>query len=101
MTTKKTTTPQQQKLEIKASDEVLKGEYANAVNIFHTGEAFVLDFMNIFPPTGTLNARIIVSPGHYKRMLAAMQENLKQYESGFGEVKYSEGPKPLIGFRDR
>jgi len=100
MSTKQTPVPQQE-MPIKAGDETLKGEYANAANIFHTKEEFVLDFMNIFPPTGILNARIIVSPGHYKRILSAMQENLKSYEAGFGEVELSEAPKAPIGFRDR
>lgn len=86
-------------IQIKADDEVLKGRYSNTANIFHTKEEFVLDFMNIFPPTGTLNARVIVSPGHYKRILRAMEENLKRYEAGFGEVEPSEEPKAPIGFQ--
>jgi hypothetical protein len=90
--------PQPQQIQIKAGDETLKGEYSNAVNIFHTKEEFVLDFMNLFPPAGTLNARVIVSPGHFKRMLLAMQENLKGYEAGFGEVSPAEGSKATIGF---
>jgi hypothetical protein len=32
------------------------------MQVMHTQEEFVLDFLNMFPPTGTLNARIIVSP---------------------------------------
>ena len=88
-----------QQIQIKATDDKLKGEYANAANIFHTREEFVLDFINIFPPTGTLNARIIVSPGHFKRMLAAMTENLKKYESQFGNVEASVAPSSSIGFQ--
>jgi hypothetical protein len=87
-----------QQVQIKASDEKLKGEYANMMQVLHTKEEFILDFLNVFPPTGTLNARIIVSPSHFKRMLLAMQENLKMYESGFGEVLASEAPKGRIGF---
>lgn len=86
-------------VQIKATDEKLKGEYANLMQVLHTKEEFVLDFLNVFPPTGTLNARIIVSPGHFKRMLAAMQENLNKYESQFGAVAASEAPKNSIGFQ--
>jgi hypothetical protein len=64
----------------------------------HTKEEFVIDFLNIFPPTGTLNARIIVSPGHFKRMVKAMEENMKKYEASFGPVAESEAPQG-IGFR--
>ena len=88
-------------VQIKASDKVLKGEYANMMQVLHTKEEFVLDFLNVFPPTGTLNARVIVSPGHFKRMLVAMQENLKKYEDQFGLVAPSEGPGNSIGFQDR
>lgn len=89
----------EQQIQIKASDEKMKGEYANMMQVLHTPEEFVLDFMNVFPPTGTLNARIIVSPGHFKRMLAAMQDNLKKFEAQFGDVKPSEGPTNPIGFQ--
>jgi len=91
--------PQNPQIQIKASDEKMKGEYANMMQVMHTPEEFVLDFMNVFPPTGTLNARIIVSPGHFKRMLAAMRENLEKFEAQFGNVKLSEGPTNPIGFQ--
>lgn len=91
----------QQQIQIKASDEALRGIYANMANILHTKEEFVLDFLNIFPPTGTLNARVILSPAHFKRMVAAMTENLKKYEDQFGTVEASEAPKEAIGFQER
>lgn len=89
----------QNQIQIKATDEVLRGLYSNMANILHTKEEFVLDFMNVFPPTGTLNARVIVSPGHFKRMVAAMAENLKKYETQFGNVEASEAPSSVIGFQ--
>lgn len=91
--------PQAPQIQIKANDEVLRGNYSNMANILHTKEEFVLDFLNIFPPTGTLNARVIVSPGHFKRMLAAMAENLGKYEAQFGKVEASEAPQSPIGFQ--
>jgi hypothetical protein len=86
-------------IQIKATDEKLKGEYSNAVQIFHTKEEFVVDFMNIFPPTGTLNSRVILSPGHFKRILKAMEENLKKYEEVNGQIEEAEAPKNSIGFQ--
>jgi hypothetical protein len=70
------------------------------MQILHTKEEFVLDFLNVFPPSGTLNARIILSPGHYKRILKAMQENLEKYESSFGKIEQSEEPRS-IGFQEK
>lgn len=89
----------QQQIQIKASDEKLKGEYSNVMQILHTKEEFVLDFLNIFPPTGTLNSRIILSPGHFKRMIRAMEENLKKYEDQHGAIAESEAPQQNIGFQ--
>ncbi len=90
--------PAAPQIQIKATDEKLAGEYSNLMQVLHTKEEFVLDFLNAFPPTGTLNARVIVSPGHFKRMLTAMSQNLAQYESQFGNVTPSEEPKNTIGF---
>jgi hypothetical protein len=90
---------QQPQVQIKATDEKLKGEYSNVMQILHTKEEFVLDFLNIFPPTGTLNSRMIVSPGHFKRMMKAMEENLKKYEDQFGKIEVADAPKNEIGFR--
>lgn len=95
-------TPQPSQIQIKATDEKLKGEYANMLQVMHTQEEFVMDFLNVFPPAGTLNSRVIVSPGHMKRIVAALADNLAKYEVQFGVVKPSEAPTTNpIGFTDR
>ena len=93
--------PQEQQIQIKADDATLRGTYANMANILHTKEEFVLDFLNIFGAAGTLNARVILSPGHFKRMVVAMTDNLKKYEEQFGSVEASEALSNPIGFQDR
>jgi len=79
----------QQQIQIKAPDDILKGSYANALQVTHNKEEFVFDFMNIYPwqRLGMLNARVIVSPAHMKRMVKALQENLKKYEDQFGKIE--------------
>lgn len=91
-------TKEQPQVQIKADDKVLQGVYSNGMQVTHTSEEFVLDFMNIFPPTGTLNARVIVSPGHLKRMVAALHENLQKYETQFGKIQAAQDPGE-IGFQ--
>jgi len=91
--------PQNNKnIQIKAKDEALQGSYANVAQVSHTKEEFVLDFMSVFPPAGTLNSRVIVSPGHYKRMIAAMQDNLRKYEEKHGTIEAAQGPETVHGF---
>src|ERR1700728_1410530 len=86
-------------MQVKVSDEILKGAYANMVQVGHTQEEFILDFMNLFPPTGVVTARVIVSPGHMKRIALALADNLKRYEEQFGSIKATQAPEHKIGFR--
>jgi len=91
---------QSKQMQVKVTDEILKGVYANMVQVGHTPEEFILDFMNLFPPTGVLTSRVILSPGHTKRIAAALTDNIKKYEQQFGEIKESKGPEGKeIGFR--
>ncbi|MFC1638092.1 DUF3467 domain-containing protein [Patescibacteria group bacterium] len=92
----------QQKINIKFPDSKLGGEYSNLMQILHNKEEFVLDFLNVFPPSGVLGSRVIVSPGHLKRMVKVMKENLDKYEKQFGKIEESEAPDSgKIGFEDR
>ena len=86
-------------LQVKVSDENLKGAYANMVQIGHTAEEFILDFMNLVPPAGILVSRVIVSPSHAKRLAAALQENIKRYEGQFGTISLAVVPDRKIGFK--
>ena len=90
---------QQQQINIKANDETMKGAYANNMMVAHSKEEFVMDFINLFPPQGLLVSRVITSPGHMKRILAALADNLKKYEEKFGSVEAAESPKTEIGFK--
>lgn len=92
---------QQKQIQIKANDKDLKGIYSNTAQILHTKEEFCLDFFNLLPPQGILGARVIMSPAHFKRMLSAMQDNLKKYEGQFGKIEPAKTPESEIGFEDR
>ena len=85
----------QGKLPIQMPDDVLPGKYANQMMVAHTREEFVLDFINLFPPGGVVTSRVIVSPGHLKRMIRAMRENLDRYEAVHGPVIEAEAPPDL------
>jgi hypothetical protein len=82
------------KMPVKMPESVLSGVYANQMMISHTREEFLLDFMNLFPPQGVVNARVIVSPGHLKRMIRALSENLSRYENRYGKVIEAAEPQP-------
>jgi len=82
-------------INIKISDELLAGKYSNMMQVAHTKEEFILDFFNVLPPQGIATARIITSPGHLKRIIIALQENLGKYEEQFGPVNAAEPPKGI------
>lgn len=78
---------QPQKKEIKIADNIPGAEYANAMQISHNRDEFQMVFLNLMGLSGRVSGKIISTPGHYKRMIIAMQENLKKYEEKFGEIK--------------
>ncbi len=78
-------------------DHLKGGVYANNMSVAHTREEFVLDFLLVAPPSGSVTARVIVSPGHAKRLVAALAENLRKYEETFGAVHPAEEPRGTIG----
>jgi hypothetical protein len=42
-----------------------------------------------------------MSPGHVKRVISALQENMKRYEEKFGKIKEAETPEGNIGFTQK
>ncbi|MBI3573196.1 MAG: DUF3467 domain-containing protein [Candidatus Kerfeldbacteria bacterium] len=90
--------PEQQQIQLKASDETLKGHYSNMMMVSHTKEEIILDFFNVTAQGGQLVSRIFTSPGHAKRVLGALADNLKKYEAQFGTVTAAPAPTKDFGF---
>jgi len=86
------------KLKINLPQQQQAGAYANNLIISHTREEFVMDFSFITPPAGTVTARVITSPGHMKRIISAMQDNVKRYEAQFGAILLAEEPRGSSGY---
>ncbi len=91
------TNNQSQKIQIE--DNFVGGEYANGMQVTHTKEEFLITFLNIVSPRGRVSSKIISGPGHVKRMIATLQDNLRKYEDKFGAVEAAENPKDKIGFQ--
>jgi len=92
----------EQQLQIKADEKELQGAYSNLVMIHHNAEEFTLNFIYVFPNAaqGKLMSSIIVSPGHAKRLLRALSENVGRYESQFGPIPETPqgAVEPKVGF---
>jgi hypothetical protein len=76
-------------LNIEISEEMAEGQYANLAIITHSHAEFVLDFVNIMPgtPKSKVKSRIILTPQHAKRLMNALKENVKRFESANGTIK--------------
>lgn len=85
---------------IEIDEAVAKGIYANLAMISHSQSEFLLDFLFLTPqqPKTKVLTRIISSPGHTKRLLMALQDNVKRYEEQFGEIKVLPDEQKRIGF---
>ncbi len=87
---------QPQQLNIELSEEVAQGIYSNLAVITHSSSEFVLDFVRIMPgiPKANVKSRIILTPEHAKRLLLALQDNLKKYEAAHGVIDLKGGHEP-------
>ena len=91
--------PAKKEMKIAYPENIRGGVYANHMMLTHTKEEFVLDFMMIMPPVGTVTSRVVISPGHMKRMLSALKASLDKYESKFGKLAEAAEPsRPPMGF---
>jgi Protein of unknown function (DUF3467) len=87
-------------LNIEISEEMAEGQYANLAIITHSHAEFVLDFVNIMPgtPKSKVKSRIILTPQHAKRLMNALKENIKRFESANGHIKDLEEVQLPINF---
>jgi len=76
--------------------ELIAGVYSNNMMVSHTKEEFIMDFLMVSPPTGAVTARLVVSPGHVKRIVKALQDNISKYEEKFGSMHTIEEPRGKI-----
>ncbi len=79
-------------INIELSEEVAEGTYSNLAIISHSSSEFVIDFVRVMPiaPKAIVKSRIILTPEHTKRLLAALQDNVTKFERQYGQVKTSD-----------
>lgn len=80
---------------VKMSEEIAAGIYSNMAILGHSSSEFVLDFVSILPgvPAPEVKSRIILAPEHAKRLLAALQDNIRKYEEVFGPIDMHDSPQ--------
>ena len=94
---------QGQQLQIELRPEIAAGIYSNFALIAHSNTEFVLDFASMLPglPKVQVGSRVIMAPEHAKRLLAALQENIVNYEREFGKIEIpNQQPRTIAPFGD-
>ena len=92
---KSNTHKENQEIQIKVivDPEIGQGRFSNLANISHSPEEFTLDFLYMNPsppPFGKMVSRVVMTPGHAKRFLTALKENLSKFENQFGEIRLAD-----------
>lgn len=83
---------QQQQINIELTEEMAEGTYSNLAIITHSFAEFVIDFVNVMPgaPKAKVKSRIIMTPQHAKKLMRALIDNVKRYETANGVIKDNE-----------
>ncbi|MDG1900652.1 MAG: DUF3467 domain-containing protein [Bacteroidales bacterium] len=78
-----------QKINIDLDPEVAEGTYSNLAIITHSHAEFIVDFVKMLPgiPKAKVKSRIILTPEHAKRLMKALAENVRKFESMHGPIK--------------
>jgi hypothetical protein len=77
-------------IQLTTADEMSRGRFSNTMVVAHSPEEFILDWLLMSPNGNHLVSRIVVTPGHIKRIIAALTDNLKRYEQKFGGIRAIE-----------
>lgn len=88
----------QNQFNIELSEDVAEGTYSNLAVITHSPAEFVIDFIRIMPgvPKSKVKSRIILTPEHAKRFVAALNDNISKYESVHGPIREVNGSGPVM-----
>ena len=93
---------EKKQVQIEIDDVTAQGLYSNLAFITHSEQEFIMDFLFLSPqqPKAKVRSRIITSPKHAKRFLAALIDNVKKYESRYGAIQNesaaSDGQGPSV-----
>ncbi|MGB0427487.1 MAG: DUF3467 domain-containing protein, partial [Flavobacteriales bacterium] len=91
-----------QNINIEVKEDVANGKYCNLAIVNHSASEFVLDFINLMPgaPKAQVQSRIIMTPGHIKRLHAALAENIRKYEENVQRIEEQKQSIPFtMGFK--
>ena len=89
---------EEKKMNIAISPDKTSGVYSNLAIIAHGQSEFVFDFASLLPGPQQANvqSRVIMAPENAKKVLLALQDNIRKYEEQFGKIEIKQAT-PIPG----
>lgn len=70
----------------------LEATYSNLALISHSASEIIIDFARVMPnkPKARIHSRIVMTPLNAKLLKKALTENLRKFETKYGEIQIPE-----------
>jgi hypothetical protein len=82
--------------QLKLPEDVLSGNYANAVIIGHTGSEFCFDFITTFYPRSAVSCRVYLSAPSIPRFLESLKHSHEKYLEKLGPRRPEAQQNPQV-----
>ena len=79
--------------ELKLPDEMLSGDYANAVRIGHSATEFSFDFITTFFPRSCVSARVHMAAPNIPRLLDSLTHSFEQFQRKVAQQQKRQPPQ--------
>jgi hypothetical protein len=85
-------------IQIELSEDIAQGTYANLAIIAHSNAEFIIDFIRMVPgaPKAKVKSRIIMTPDNARRLMFALQDNIRKFDEQARGGKMSSFDDMLI-----
>lgn len=83
---------EEKKMNIALAPDKAAGVYSNLAIIAHGPQEFVLDFASMLPgpQQASVLSRVIMTPENAKKVLFALQDNVRKYEEQYGKIEIKQ-----------
>ncbi len=85
--------------QLKLQDDVLSGNYANAVMIGHTPSEFCFDFITTFYPRSAVSCRVFMAAPGVPRLLDSLKHSFEKFQQKWRSTSARRPPLPRLLLR--
>jgi hypothetical protein len=76
-------------IQVELAEDIAQGTYVNLAIIAHSSSEFIIDFIRMVPgvPKAKVKSRVILTPDNAKRLLYALEDNIRKFEEQKGTAE--------------